>query len=286
MLNSQIEPLVALGLNQLEAETYALLLGGEPMTGYRIGKVLGRPTANVYKAIESLARRGAVLMTEGENRLCRAVPSAEFLRHTQASLDETVRRAEEALSDSGPPAHDERIYELQSVPLVEERFRGMLERCTAIAVVDAFPAPLARVADSLIAAARRGIAVHLLTYKPFSLPGVNVVVTPVGREVVEHWNSHQLNLVTDSRECLLSLLQRDLARVHQAIWSESLYLSAMLHAGMMREQVFHRIWQAQDAPDALEKIRQILSEQVFFHNSEIPGQRALLARFQSRAARR
>ncbi len=283
MRNDEFDSLVALGLNDLEAETYALLLGGEAMTGYRIGKMLGRATANVYKAIDSLARRGAVLLTEGENRLCSAVPAAEFLRHTQSTLEANVRRAEAALADSAPPAHDERIYELQSVPLVEERFRGMLRRCTTIAVVDAFPAPLARVADSLIAAAKRGIAVHLLTYKPFSLPGVNVVVTPAGREVVEHWNSHQLNLVTDSRECLLSLLQRDLARVHQAMWSQSLYLSAMLHAGMMREQAFHRIWQVQDAPDALDKIRQVLSEQVFFHNSEIPGQRALLARFQSRA---
>lgn len=54
-----IELLRQLGLNQLEAEVYAFLLPNEPMTAYAIGTALGKPTANVYKAIEHLARLGA-----------------------------------------------------------------------------------------------------------------------------------------------------------------------------------------------------------------------------------
>lgn len=69
-----------LGLNQLEAEIYTFLLPNEPMTAYRVGKAIGRPTANVYKSIENLARFGAVLVEEGTNRVCRAVPVEEFIR--------------------------------------------------------------------------------------------------------------------------------------------------------------------------------------------------------------
>jgi sugar-specific transcriptional regulator TrmB len=52
-----IELLRQIGLNQLEAEVYAFLLPSEPMTAYAIGTALGKPTANVYKAIERLARQ-------------------------------------------------------------------------------------------------------------------------------------------------------------------------------------------------------------------------------------
>ena len=47
-------PLLNLGLNQLEAAVYSNLLVAGPGTGYAIGKRIGKQTANVYKAIESL----------------------------------------------------------------------------------------------------------------------------------------------------------------------------------------------------------------------------------------
>ena len=56
------ESLKQLGLNNLEAEVYIHLLTNYPMTAYKVGKGINKPTANVYKAIESLSKKGAVII--------------------------------------------------------------------------------------------------------------------------------------------------------------------------------------------------------------------------------
>ena len=282
-MNAAIESLMALGLNQLEAEVYDHLLQSEALTGYAIGKAIGRPTANVYKAVDALSRMGAVMLEDGGNRLCRAVPAAEFLGHRRRALLGDVERAAAALERRRRRAddHDEAIYQIRAAPLVLERARAMLRRCTRVAAVDAFPAALREIADAAREAAARGVDVYLLAYEPVSLPGAHVVRMPpaVGDEVLRYWRSQQLNLVTDAQEALVALLDQELERVHQAVWSESLYLASILHAGMMREHTVHEIASVQHRKDALARIRQILGRQSYFHNSDIPGQRKLFARF-------
>jgi sugar-specific transcriptional regulator TrmB len=283
-LSAAIESLVALGLNQLEAEVYDHLLGNEPMTAYRIGRAIGKPTANVYKAVEALARQGAVLLEEGGSRLCRAVPADEFLGHRRRALLGDVERAAAALAGSEREDYDQAIYQIRSAPLALERARAMLERCTRIAVVDAFPSVLREISSALRHAADRGVDVYLLTYETVSLPGVHIVriPPPVGDEVLRFWASQQLNLVTDGQEAMIALFDQKLEQVHQAVWSGSLYLASILHAGMMKEHTLHQIASVQHQDDALEQIRQILARQSYFHNSDVPGQRKLLARFGAR----
>lgn len=80
------------------------------------------------------------------------------------------------------------------------------------------------------------------------------------------------------QEVLLALLDSELNEVRQG-WSQSLYLSYMLHAGMMREHVVHRLMAAQSDERAADLMREILATQQFFYSSEVPDQEALLARF-------
>ena len=111
------------------------------------------------------------------------------------------------------------------------------------------------------------------------LAGAQVAHTYHAEQILAYRASQQLNMVVDGQEALLALLNADLTAVHQAIWSQSLYLSSIVHAGMMREQVVHRLMAVQSSEDALEQMRTILAEQQFFYSSNVPGQRALLARF-------
>ena len=53
--------LESLGLTQIEALAYAYLVANPSSTGYRVARGIGKPTANVYRALESLGRKGAVL---------------------------------------------------------------------------------------------------------------------------------------------------------------------------------------------------------------------------------
>jgi HTH-type transcriptional regulator, sugar sensing transcriptional regulator len=284
-LQSGIEALMALGLNQLEAEVYTFLLTHEPMTGYRVGQQIGKQTANVYKAIETLARRGAVLIEDGdENRLVAAVPADEFLRCLSETYLESTRHAADQLASLRPPVTGDRIYQISAPSLVIERARSMLDRAERIAVIDVFPNVYPHLTAHVIGAAARGVDVYGQLYADAETGDASVIVSPIGNQVLTEWASEQCNIVIDGREVLLALLTSDLDHVVQAVWSESRYMACMVHAGQMREYTINRLMAVQNDPDALSQMRDILAHQSFFHNTAVPGLHELQQRFRPDSA--
>ena len=274
-----IEVLRELGLNQLEAEVYAYLLPRSPVTAYRIGQDIGRPTANVYKAVESLARHGAVLVEEGAHRRVRAIPTHEFLRNRERIFVQKSREAEDVLAALQGDTFDERVYRVESVDEVLRRAHAMIAQSTHIVVVDAFPRVLDRLRESLAAVASRGVRVAVEAYAPIEIAGCDVTVVPEAELTLSAWRSEQLNLVVDGREVLVSLLSADLTQVHQALWSQSVYLSCLLHAGMLSEQTVLKLLAASREQPVNPAIAEIIERHPFFRNTHVPGHRELLARY-------
>src|SRR5438105_14363228 len=93
-----IEPVSGLGFTALEAAAYAYLVQHSPATGYRIAHGIGKPIANTYKAIESLARKRAIIIEKTGSRLCRAVPPEEVLDQAEHSFRQRRDAASRALS--------------------------------------------------------------------------------------------------------------------------------------------------------------------------------------------
>ena len=280
--NTGLQQLVELGLNELEAQVYLFLLSNKPMTAYGVARQIGKATANTYKAIDSLARRGAVLIEDGDNRQCRAVPVREFMAHLARTFSERTRAAEQTLASLQLETYDERVYKVESVPQLLERCREMIAaRAERLVTVDAFPKALECIVPSLLSAISRGISVYVQAYAPIAIEGAQIVVAPRGREAETYWNSQQLNVVIDGRETLIALLDNDITEIHQALWSNSLYLSCLMHAGMTSEQTVHRLMEARSGKDATRKMNAVLDAHRFFLNSEVPGQKELVARFAS-----
>ena len=75
------QALTDLGFKPVEAEVYLFLLAESPASGYRVSQALGRPAAQVYKAVEALQQKGAVIAEEGKTQQCRAVLAVELLKH-------------------------------------------------------------------------------------------------------------------------------------------------------------------------------------------------------------
>jgi hypothetical protein len=155
----------------------------------------------------------------------------------------------------------------------------MIEQSRRVVVVDAFPNALERVRESLEAAASRGVRVAVEAYAPVTIPGCEVTPVPEGELSIGAWRSEQLNLVIDGSELLLALLDADLARVHQAIWSRSVYLSCILHAGMQSEQTVMKMAAALGREEPELVLRQVVESHPLFRNSDVPGHRELLARY-------
>ena len=274
-----IKALAAIGFTALEAEVYTALLAQPPTTGYRIAQVLAKPAANVYKALEALESKGAVLVDEGESRLCRAVPPEELLARLGRSFKQRCDEAAAALTELNDDSDDDRVYQMRSHGQVMERCRQMLDRSKEVALLDVFPGPLEELRPDIEAAAARGVGVGIKVYAPAEIAGAEVILTPEGARVIERWPGQWVNVVIDGEEHLLALLSSDGEGVHQAVWSGSAYLSWVYQSAASSELILAAV-NAQLARGAdADALRRQLARYEWLKATEAPGYKVLLSRF-------
>ena len=219
--------LTSLGFSEIEALIYCFLLQESPATGYRVSHAIGKPTANTYKAIAALAQRGALIVDDSESRLCRAVPYQELLERLQGDFDARRRSAEGELSKLRRASGDDRVYQLTSVEQVLERARAMLSAAERSCLLDLFPGAVDLLATDLEATAKRGVAVVVRAYQSAAVKGVKVIVARDAARVLSVWPGDQLSIAVDGDQFMMALLAKDGQSVHQAIWSNSTFLSCL-----------------------------------------------------------
>src|SRR5689334_21396734 len=137
-----ISQLNELGLSELEATTYVALVARGSTTAYQLAQQIGKPTANVYKAVRSLADKGAVVVQPGSKRMLTATAPDEFLAQLQHRHQELIAHATRGLRSLHRPAPGANLYTLESVGGAFERARTMLRAAREIVVVDVFPRSL------------------------------------------------------------------------------------------------------------------------------------------------
>jgi len=269
--NREIELLKSLGLNNLESEVYLHLLTNKSMTAYKVGKEINKPTANVYKAIDALSKKGAVIIEDNNNKHCKAINPDEFINHYEKDVLRKTNDAKALLRKIEKKQIDEKTYSISSVQLVFERFESMMNKSKVTAVIDAFPLALNRVLSSVNRAIERGVDVFVQTYDKTEIKGADIARTEIGDTVLDYWQSQQLNLIIDGEEHLISLMNNDLTEVKQAVWSNNIYMSCILHGGRLREQTIMKIMAKMNNENFEKEVKELIEKQKFFFNSNIPG---------------
>lgn len=271
-----VEALVKMGLTPLEAEIYAHLARGPVSTGYGIAKAIGKPTANVYKAVRTLQLKGAIVIDGGETQLCRAIPPHELLDRLDRQFRGHRDRAAEMLARLPAPTPDARVYRLSTVTQVMDRCRSMIAAATQQMAVDAFPDPLQAIVPDLEAAARRGIEVIVKAYAPCDIAGTTMVVEPEADRVRARWPADWCNVVIDGSQFLVALLERNRTGVVQAIWSESPSLACIVHGYLFQEFITTRMNRALRESTDLESLRRTFEEAHELSPRDTPGYQQLL----------
>jgi len=281
--NESVDVLTSLGFTGLEAEVYSYLLSEVPSTGYRVAQALGRPVANVYKALEALQAKGAVIVDQGGTRLSRAVPIEELLKRIERDFRNKTGRARDILASIAPAPPDARVYQLRTREQVLERCRAMLGRATSLVVADLFPEPLRLLRQDVEAAAARGIRAIVKTFEPAEVTGAKVVVNPRGRELVDRYPGEWIILVVDGAEIVIASLAKDRRTLHQAIWTESPVLSWIVHTSFAAEMMFcdlcNRIADADSLETVKEAVRPIVEPGGKYPPTGLKGLQASMAAF-------
>lgn len=271
------EPLMELGFTALEAEVYSHLLLESPITGYRIAQALKKPAPNIYKSLQSLEAKGAIMVDDGQNRLCRPVPPDELLAHLDRRFQATRSEAARRLTEISRVDGDDRVYQLRSRDQVMERCRAMLRRCEKIALVDGFPGPLEALRPDLARLATRAI-VAAKAYEPTKIPGVWVVEGMRGASTMARWPGAWITVVIDGAEQLIAFFSPD-GEVQQAIWTASVHLSWVYHGALACEIMVGAVERKMSENTNVEELRQLLHTLSPLHALEAPGYQRLVRRF-------
>ena len=245
-----IAELRGLGLSLLESAIYLHLLRHPRSTGYRVARELGKAAANVYAALESLRKKGAVVLEQGGNRTYRALPAASLERVFEERFRERTSRLVGVLGEWQGAGDDSGIYHLGEPEQVHAQALAMLARARTVVIGDLFPSPLARLQPALEAAAARGVSVAVQGYAPAALREVEVVIGPRGRAVLARWPGQWLQLVVDGSEALVALLSTDGDRVVHSTWTTSPHLAWTAHSALTGDLIATRLIAALEAGES------------------------------------
>lgn len=229
------EALVDLDFTASEADAYLTLARSRPMTAYAVAKAASLDKANTYKALESLAAKGAVDVADGERRIWAAVPPCELIALLRERRMRALDRAADAAAALSPTPADKRVYEVKSVDGVYRRATEMLGRARLAVAIDAFPGPLERLLPALEAAAARGVTVSVRRYGSPPLRGVHSFDAEHHAAILDRWHGEWFTLAVDAREVLIAYLARGGTAVHQCAYSASQVLAMVVQNGVVGE---------------------------------------------------
>lgn len=250
-----IAALKRLGFTELEAAAYAYLVANPPATAYKIARDIGKPVANTYKAVQSLFEKGAIMIDETENRLCRAVDPDSLLDNLKRSFLSDQEFAKDALARIAPSSEGEGVYALSNADQVFATFEKMCGEAQSVILVDAFPGVLEKIAPVLEQAAAGGVKIVMQVYEPADVNGVETIQMPDAGRMLERWKGHWLIAVADGAEYLQAFLNEDLSSLEIAHWSKNAFLSLPKHnflANTLRQAALEKRIRNGDAPAAIE----------------------------------
>lgn len=230
--------LESLGLTQIEALAYTYLVANPSSTGYRVARGIGKPTANTYRALESLSRKGAVLQDRGATPSFRALTPDDLLARLEHDFMKRKSAAAQKLASLKPDEGDERIYALSSPDQVLTRARIVLASARKLVLMDANTAHAAPLENEIAEARARRVRVLVRKTVRFA--------ASEHRDTFE--NAHpapgtlpSLSMVVDAREVLLAAFDRDETRIREAFWTRSAFLSRSMHDAIASELCCMRI---------------------------------------------
>lgn len=195
-----------LGFSEYEAKVYLALLAHPGITGYEVGRHSGVPRAKVYEVLESLTRRGAVLVeTSDGKQLYQPLEHQLLLARYRNGVMALLGELGPQLDRASVLGREPRVLILRDRAGVLDRCRHMCETAGAQLLVSGWSEELTGLAPALLSAEKRGVACHVLSYGPLDAPLSRLVehsVTPLqyiqiaalGRWVI---------VCADLRQCLM-----------------------------------------------------------------------------------
>jgi sugar-specific transcriptional regulator TrmB len=239
-----ISQLCQLGFTQLESEVYLHLLINGETTGYAVANGIGKAVANVYKGIESLARKGAVEVSMGDSKICNAVPWQQVLSFERSRFDSNINNLTEKLKQIPEQLDNESVYQLKNASQVLTAGEQIIKEAEHILVAELEPKVADYYAPMLAEAAKRGVEVRIKVYQPMTIKNVHLTIRQNGEQVYAGTKDVSFKICADGRESLTAALTSDLSNVIQAFKTKSALVCMDMYCGIIYELILTELKQS------------------------------------------
>lgn len=220
-MESLIETLHSFGFSKNEARVYVSLIKESSATGYQISKTTGISRAEVYRVLNNLAEKGAVMWQQTDPVMYMPVPPETYLSRLERQFSDNIRKARDELQEIGKQYRTDAIVYLKGYDHVIHKTTELIRftkhelyiRCGAV-LAERMKAELKSLTDS-------GVRVRILVYGEFELEGATVVAHPVRDDEAHRHRGSQLLLISDIRKMLVSQLEPSEGEQVSGTYSES-----------------------------------------------------------------
>lgn len=231
-----LEPL---GFTEIEARAYVALLARPGQTGYALAKAIGKGQPSVYAALAGLEAKGAVAPTDAGSRTYAAAPVEELIATLRRRQDARLDHAAEALRRVNAADGGETVSRLDSADQVFAKARSLLQGATETVLFELTSGPAQALRAEVAETVARGVkASGMVLREEDVIPGADCIVSPVGARVAAIWPVDLLILIVDGRQGLIAGLGE--AGKAQALWTDSLFLSVILHNAITSDVLLHQ----------------------------------------------
>ena len=206
------DALMALGFGNYEARAYCALLARSPANGYQVARASGIPRAKIYECLERLVVRGAAVPVESKDSEARCFAATDpvvLIDAIAQGFGGALDMAREALAEVRQQARvAEVLWRVTSQQNLIQRGRRLAEKARRTLHVALWAEEFGAMADALLSAGGRGVAIALILYDPHpqlddlqrQCPGV-VLHSNIKRQAVPVMG-RQFVLVADHQRCI------------------------------------------------------------------------------------
>jgi sugar-specific transcriptional regulator TrmB len=232
--------LVPFGFTALESQVYGFLITESPATGYRIAQGIGKPVANVYKAIQSLAEKNALVVESAESRLVHPVPPEELLARLTREFDARKKAAEAAFAEASVAGAKDRIQTIKSLEQSLDTATELVRAATHSILFSGTKAAVEALESELRAASARGISVSIKTAAPCRVEGAEIVAPLRDEDLWAQWPEEGMVVCVDGG-AILAAQWTVKGVVKSAIFAQSTLLGTVLYQGMSADHCITEI---------------------------------------------
>lgn len=249
--DNSIKALVDLGMTKMEALIYLALLIEPGTTGYKIGKTIGKAVPNVYQGLDSLMKKGAVILHYSDkDKRYSPVPVTEFVTRLRSELQQRALVLEEELRNLHPVPENTGIYKLDNQVQLFSRIEALIDGSSCTILLTADNEYILRLRTQLENAPSRGVKTMILTISgDIVIEGCEMLRLNTGPGGA--WPGHWIVLDMDGIQHVIAYFE-ELDTLTHAIWCNDQYVSFWIHYGMLADFTLMTFFKEAGCSESLE----------------------------------